>query len=82
MIEVVKILLPYILGMICAFLMINPMREWEDGWNNAKEFYNDWNRGFTEGFENAEKVYKDYDRGFGDGFESGWRTALEQEGEN
>lgn len=80
MIELIKILLPYILGMVCMGLMFPPMKDWQEGYNAAKQFYGDWGRGFDRGWETAKKLFEDYDQGFGDGFEAGWRTAEEQGG--
>lgn len=80
MIELIKILLPYILGIVCAAIMFQPMKNWKEGYNAAKQFYGDWGRGFDQGWETAKKLFEDYDQGFGDGFEAGWITAEEQGG--
>lgn len=61
-------------------MVFHPMRNWQEGYDKAKEHYRDWNRGFDEGYKSASKVFKDYERGFGDGFEAGWDSALTQEG--
>ena len=80
MAELINVLLPYIMGVIAAFLMIHPEREWNDGYETAKKTYGNWKLGFNDGYKSAEKIFKDYDRGFGDGFESGWNAALENKG--
>lgn len=83
-IDFLKILIPYVIGMIVTFLVFHPVKEWQDGYNTAKEFYNNWNLGFHEGYKCAKKRFQNYDDGFGDGFESGWDVALKyskQEGE-
>ena len=77
---IINILLPCIMGIIAAFLMFHPEREWKDGYETARKTYGNWRLGFNDGFKSAEKIYKDYDRGFGDGFESGWNAALENKG--
>ena len=51
--------------------------EWKDGYETAKEHYNNWSLGFDEGFDSARKRFANYDEGFGDGFETGWNAALE-----
>ena len=78
MIELIKILLPYILGVVCTAIMFQPMKNWQEGYNAAKQFYGDRESGFDRGWETAKKVFKDYEKGFGDGFEAGWITAEEQ----
>lgn len=78
MIELIKILLPYALGVVCTAIMFHPMKTWHEGYNAAKQFYDDWNRGFERGWDTAKKLFEDYDQGFRDGFEAGWMTAKEQ----
>ena len=75
-IDFLKFLIPYVLGMNVTFLIFHPVKEWQDGYNTAKEFYNDWNLGFDDGYNCAKNRFKNYDDGFGDGFESGWDAAL------
>ena len=77
---IINILLPYIMGIIAAFLMIHPEREWNDGYETAKKTYGNWELGFNQGWDLAKITFKDYDKGFGDGFESGWNAALENKG--
>ena len=77
---IINVLLPYIMGIIAAFLMFHPEREWKDGYKTARKTYSNWDLGFNDGYKSAEKLFKDYDRGFGDGFESGWNAALENKG--
>ena len=81
LIELIKILLPYILGMVCMGVMFPPMKDWQEGYNAAKQCYGDWKQWYEKGWNNAKEVFEDYDRGFGDGFEAGWITAEEQRGE-
>lgn len=76
-IAILNILIPYFMGMIVTFLMFHPLREWKDGYETAKEHYNNWSLGFDEGFDSARKRFANYDEGFGDGFETGWNAALE-----
>lgn len=76
LIEILKILIPYLAGLLVATLLFHPVKAWNDGYNDAKEFYNDWSDGFNTGFKRAEKTFKDYDEGFGAGFECGWNAAL------
>ena len=76
-IAILNIFIPYFMGVIAAFLMIHPEREWNDGYETAKKTYGNWKLGFNDGYKSAEKFFKDYDRGFGDGFESGWNAAFE-----
>ena len=77
---IINVLLPYIMGIIAAFLMFHPEREWKDGYETARKFYDNWELGFDYGYKSAEKTFKDYDCGFGDGFEAGWNAALENKG--
>ena len=77
---IINVLLPYIMGIIVAFLMFHPEREWKDGYETARKTYGNWKLGFNDGYKSAETIFKDYDRGFGDGFESGWNAALENKG--
>lgn len=58
--------------------MFQPMKEWQEGYNTAKEHYSNWNKGFDDGYKSAEKLFKDYNKGFGDGFEAGWDSALDK----
>lgn len=75
----INFMIPYILGIICAFITFHPVREWQNGYTAARETYRNWDKGYEEGWNAASaKLHKDYDRGFGDGFDAGWRTALEQ----
>lgn len=80
----INFMVPYILGVVCAFLMFHPVRKWKDGYDAARETYGNWDKGYDEGWKASAEMHKDYDRGFGDGFDAGWRTALErrEEGEN
>lgn len=73
-----NILLPYIMGVLVSYLIFQPIKQWQDGYNTAKEYYGNWEFGFNKGYKAAEKIFKNYDLGFGDGFESGWNAALEQ----
>ena len=77
---IINVLLPYIMGIIAAYLMFQPMKNWQDGYDTAKEHYGNWNLGFNQGWDLAKNTFKDYDKGFGDGFESGWNAALENKG--
>ena len=41
----------YVIGLIAAFAVLRPMRAWTDGYNTAKDFFRDWERGFNTGFD-------------------------------
>lgn len=41
----------YLIGVAAAFAIIRPGKEWEKGYNTAKEFYGDFKRGFDSGFK-------------------------------
>jgi len=41
----------YLIGVAAAFAIIRPMKEWEDGYNTAKEFFGDYKRGYDDGFK-------------------------------
>lgn len=41
----------YLIGVAAAFAIIRPMKEWENGYKTAKEFFGDYKRGFDDGFE-------------------------------
>lgn len=77
MTEILKILIPYLSGMIVTFLMFHPLKEWEDGYKVAKERYSNWHLGFDEGFKCARKHFQNFDEGFGEGFDAGFDVALE-----
>mgnify|MGYP007092175842 CR=1 FL=1 len=82
--DTILFIVSYFIGVLVAYLVFQPMKNWEEGYKVAKERYNDWNLGFNEGYKAAEKLFQDYVRGFGDGFEAGWDEALKglkQEGE-
>lgn len=84
MIEFLNILIPYFSGIIMAFLIFHPVKEWKDGYKVARERYKNWDLGFEEGYKSARKHFQNYDEGFGAGFEAGWDVALrnhEQEDE-
>lgn len=81
MANLILFMLAYFLGVAVSSVIFHPMRNWKEGYDNAKEYYSNWKIGFDKGFKYASKIYKDYHQGFGDGFESGWYAALEQEGE-
>jgi hypothetical protein len=76
--DLLNILLPYLIGVLVSYLIFQPMKQWEDGYNTAKNFYGNWELGFDKVFEAAKKTFNNYDLGFGDGFESGWNAVLEQ----
>lgn len=76
--SLLNILLPYLIGILVSYLIFQPIKQWKDGYNTAKEYYSNWELGFNEGYKAAEKRFKNYDLGFGDGFESGWNAVLEQ----
>ena len=76
--DLLNILLPYLIGVLVSYLIFQPMKQWEDGYNTAKKIYGNWELGFDKGFEAAKKTFNNYDLGFGDGFESGWNAVLEQ----
>lgn len=76
MIEFMYILIPYFSGIIVAFLIFHPVKEWEKGYKTARERYDNWDRGFDEGYKAARKHFQNYDEGFGAGFEAGWDVAL------
>jgi hypothetical protein len=76
--DLLNILLPYLMGVLVSYLIFQPMKQWDDGYNTAKNFYGNWELGFDKGFEAAKKTFNNYDLGFGDGFEDGWNAVLEQ----
>ena len=76
MIEFLNILIPYLSGIIVAFLMFHPVKEWKDGYKTARERYDNWDLGFDEGYKCARKHFQNFDEGFGEGFEAGFDVAL------
>ena len=83
-IDILEIFIPYFIGIITAFLIFHPVKEWNEGYKTARERYDNWDLGYEEGYKSAKKHFKNYDEGFGAGFEAGWDSALrnhEQEGE-
>ena len=83
-IDILETLIPYFTGIIVAFLIFHPVKEWNEGYKTARERYDNWDLGYEEGYKSARKHFKNYDEGFGAGFEAGWDSALrnhEQEGE-
>lgn len=74
----IAIMFFYTLGLIMGTLIGHPMKNYEKGWDDAKEIYSNWNDGYDTGFKKASEIFQDYDQGFGDGFETGWGAALEQ----
>jgi len=78
MAEIITIIIFYFFGITIGIFFCHPAKQFEEGWNSAKEFFTDWDEGFRKGVEHASKVFQDYEQGFGDGFESGWYAALEQ----
>jgi hypothetical protein len=76
--DLLNFLLPYLMGVLVSYLIFQPMKQWEDGYNTAKKFCGNWELGFDKGFEAAKKTFNNYDLGFGDGFEDGWNAVLEQ----
>lgn len=67
-----------VVGVVASYMIYRPEKQWQDGYDMAKEFYSNWNIGFDTGFKSAEKLFKDYEKGFGDGFEAGWNSALDK----
>ena len=75
--NLLNILLPYLMGILVSYLMFQPIKQRQDGYNAAKKYYGNWELGFNEGYKCARKHFQNFDKGFGEGFEAGFDVALE-----
>ena len=46
--DLLNILLPYLMGVLVSYLIFQPMKKWDDGYNTAKNFYGNWELGFDK----------------------------------
>lgn len=64
--ELLKIVIPYCMGMIVTFLLVRPVKEWSEGYETAKKRYGSWSLGFEEGFDagwdSASSIYRKENR--------------------
>lgn len=81
MTDFLLLMLVYLIGVVVSAYIFHPMKNWQEGYDTAKEHYGNWHKGFDDGFVAASEMFKDYHQGFGDGFEAGWDSALTQEGD-
>ena len=57
MIEIIIIgLIGYLIGAAVSWYVCKPMKAFTDGYNYAKDFYGDFERGFNAGWESAFKA--------------------------
>ena len=61
-------LIGYAIGIVVAIILMRPMKNWQEGYDSAKEMYSDWNKGFDQGFEAARRRFTDYSTGYKDGW--------------
>lgn len=54
--DLLNILLPYLMGVLVSYLIFQPMKQWDDGYNTAKKYYGNWELGYNKGFEAAKKT--------------------------
>lgn len=81
MVNLLLFMFAYFIGVGSSAYVFHPMRNWQEGYNTAKEYYRDWDRGFNDGFKSASTAFQNYyDKGFDDGFEAGRNSALTQKG--
>ena len=76
--NVICVLIGYAIGLGYAWIMFHPSKEWQDGYDTAKNTFSDWEKGFYTGYEAAADHYQDYKQGFYDG----WNRCLERGQEN
>lgn len=52
----------YLIGVAAAWYVCRPMKAFNDGYEHAKKFYGDWERGFHEGWDSGwETAFKKVD---------------------
>lgn len=49
----------FLLGVAITLSATRPFRSWDEGYEYAKEYYSDWNRGFDDGWNAACVAIKD-----------------------
>ena len=55
MFYIVMFVLGYLLSYIVTRFLYNDAKAYQNGWEKAKETFNDWEHGYTEGWHDAEK---------------------------
>lgn len=68
----------YAIGVVVAIILMRPMKNWQEGYDSAKEMYSDWNKGFDQGFEAARNHFTDYSLGYKAGWEARELTYKEE----
>ena len=79
--QIVLVFIGYAAGICLACVIFRPNKNWQEGYDAAKEMYSDWNKGFNVGYDAAAEHYQDYKQGFNDGWDAHKRYA-ETEGVN
>lgn len=78
---VMWVFIGYAVGVISSVVIFRPLKEWEAGYDAARNTFSDWKKGFNVGYDAAAEHYQDYKQGFNDGWDAHKRYA-ETEGEN
>ena len=69
--DFVLVIIGYFLGIIVSFLLFRPIKSFNDGYDAAKKFYNNWNQAYDDGFyagiKAMEEIAHDYTRRKNDG---------------
>lgn len=77
MISIVMLLVGYAIGILYSIIAFKPMKNWQMGYDTAKETYDNWEKGFNTGFQAAANHFKEYKLGFMDG----WKAKEREEHE-
>lgn len=75
---VIVFLLGCVVGLGYALIIFRPLKEWQEGYDAARNMFSDWKKGFDTGYDAAADHYQDYKQGFYDG----WNKCLECGQEN
>lgn len=72
-------LVGYAIGIVVAIILVRPMKNWQEGYDSAKEMYSDWDNGFDTGFSAAREHFTDYSLGYKAGWEAKELTYKEEQ---
>ena len=51
-----ELFIAYLIGFAVGCIAARPMKSWQEGYDAAKDFYGDWDKGFNAGWDGAFKT--------------------------
>ena len=70
--DFITLLIGYIGGCVAMWIICKPVNTWRQGYDSAKKFYGNYERGYHDGWKAAKKVHTN----FALGFREGWDRAM------